>query len=528
MVGIERGEPAVPRARGHWRVMLGRELGRPSHALAAAGVLLAWAALTLLLVGSHEAWRDEADPWLVARDRSPLEALQLAPYVGTPMLWHLSLMPLAKAGLPYGSMGAWCWLLGVGAMGVVLFLGPWPLPVSTVLAFSYLLSYEYPVIARSYQLGVALLLAAVACHRACTRRPVIEGLLLAAGANTNPHCLILVTAMAASCVAERWWSAKPTDRRPATGSILALAGVALAAAQIVVQPQAGQAVAAGVLWTPRWNALKQVLAQGWFPLREGWVWLGLALLVQLAVYAAVWSDRTARLFLVASQAGLIALFLLVYAGGVRHWGFLWLASLIALWLRAPRLSASLAERREARPWLAGVALAGTAAAASIPTAVWAWGRELSDDFSGSRATASFLLERGLGKYVVAGHPAEMAEAVLAYLDQPQIYYPARGEWGSHMWWDAKMLLGRSISDDELFARLDRAFGPARPLVLLATRRVSAAESHGYVLLYESPPSVVVDERFRVYGRYLANARARADRRRGMPDLRAAGLLANPG
>lgn len=469
------------------------------RALSALAVLVVWAALTLALVVAHEPWRDEADPWLVARDRSPAEAIALAPYVGTPVLWHLSLMPLAKAGLPYVSMSVWNWLLGVIAVGLILVLAPWPLPVSTVAVFSYLLSYEYPVIARSYQLGLVLLLAALWVMRGKGHRPVLPGALVAAAVNTNVHCLIVGAALITWWALDRWWARRTLARCEIIGVVLALVGITLAAAQLV-QPPDGQAAVARELWVPDWGVVQTAFVQAWFPTRSGWPWLAAALVCQAAIFAAVSRRRAALGFLVMSVAGLVLLFVLVYAGAVRHWGFLLLASVMALWWSAPA-EVSHPRRGDGR-WWAGVAAASLGLALTIPVAQSVWARELAADFSGSRATATFLRSRALEDIPIAGHPAEMVSAVLPLLSQPRIYYPARGDWGSHMWWDATMMRGRAISEQELWARLERAFDPARPLVLLAIDRLPDAERHGFELLFESPPTVVVDERFRVWGRNL--------------------------
>lgn len=484
------------RWRSEW---YGHDLGGRVRGVVAVAVLLVWSALTLLLVGAHEPWRDEADPWLVARDRSPAEAIALAPYVGTPVLWHLSLMPLAKAGFPYASMNVWNWALGVVAVGLIVFGAPWPLPVSTAVIFTFLLSYEYPVIARSYQLGLMLLLAALCCLRGETGRPVLLGVLLAAAANTNVHGLIVAASLTACWLFDRWRRGRSLDRREFIGGGLALVGIALAAAQLV-QPPDGQAVVARELWAPDWGVVQTALAQAWFPMRDGWPWQVAALVCQGAVFVAVWRHRAALGFLILSQVGLLMLFVFVYAGAVRHWGFLLLASLMALWWSAPEKIRP--PERSRWPWWLGVSTMGLGLALTIPVAQSTWARELATDFSGSRATAAFLHSQGLADVPIAGHPAEMASAVVPYLDQPQIYYPARGEWGSHMWWDARMMRGRAISEAELFARLERAFDPARPLVLLAIDRLHGAESSGFDLLFECPPTHVADERFRVYGRNL--------------------------
>src|SRR5687767_4797692 len=56
-------------------------------------------ALALFLFAVHEPWRDEAQPWLVARDApNMLEELDSETH---PPLWYLLVFPLAKAGLPF-------------------------------------------------------------------------------------------------------------------------------------------------------------------------------------------------------------------------------------------------------------------------------------------------------------------------------------------------------------------------------------------------------------------------------------------
>ena len=63
--------------------------------------------LSLLYVGfRHEAWFDEAQAWLIARDDTPWRILsQTARYEGTPPLWHLLLWAPAHLGYPY--RGLW-------------------------------------------------------------------------------------------------------------------------------------------------------------------------------------------------------------------------------------------------------------------------------------------------------------------------------------------------------------------------------------------------------------------------------------
>src|SRR5687768_1864769 len=67
-------------------------------------VVLCYAAIIFAVSLKHENWSDEADAWLVARDASFLDLYHLTPEMGTPALWYLLLMPLAKSGMPIAAM----------------------------------------------------------------------------------------------------------------------------------------------------------------------------------------------------------------------------------------------------------------------------------------------------------------------------------------------------------------------------------------------------------------------------------------
>src|SRR5439155_1345157 len=65
--------------------------------------LVIYAVLVAVVERAHEPWRDEADPWLLARDASFSTFFHRMGLSGTPGLWHTLLVPLARSGLPYGS-----------------------------------------------------------------------------------------------------------------------------------------------------------------------------------------------------------------------------------------------------------------------------------------------------------------------------------------------------------------------------------------------------------------------------------------
>ncbi|HZK79524.1 MAG TPA: hypothetical protein VFC46_00615 [Humisphaera sp.] len=98
----------------------------------------------------HEPWRDEADVWLAARDMTLGQLFHWLGASGSPGLWYLLLMPLAKLGFPYHAMIALHAPLAIAGAGAIAFWAPFPRIFKILIVFSYSLVFEYAVVARSY------------------------------------------------------------------------------------------------------------------------------------------------------------------------------------------------------------------------------------------------------------------------------------------------------------------------------------------------------------------------------------------
>ena len=68
-------------------------------------IFAVWLIFNGILLARHELWRDEANVWLMARELTPWELLGEIKYQGHPCLWYLLVMPFAKAGLPFKTIG---------------------------------------------------------------------------------------------------------------------------------------------------------------------------------------------------------------------------------------------------------------------------------------------------------------------------------------------------------------------------------------------------------------------------------------
>lgn len=127
------------------------------------GAFLTYLIFNGILLSRHELWRDEANVWLMARELSPIQLFREIKYQGHPCLWYLLVMPLAKVGLPFRSIG----ILSLSVMAVTAGLFLWKAPFNTlvkaVCVFSPIFSYFYADIARNYCL-IALLLLLLAWY----------------------------------------------------------------------------------------------------------------------------------------------------------------------------------------------------------------------------------------------------------------------------------------------------------------------------------------------------------------------------
>ncbi len=489
-------------------------------------VVVAFAALTLILVLHHAPWRDEADPWLVARDSSLPQILRLMSYVGSPALWYLVLVPFAKLGFPYVTMQLVNWLFAVGAVALLVWRSPLPLPTTALFSFSYLISYEYGVIARSYMASVLLIFALAALHQQRRDRPLAYAALLLLLFNTNAHGFI-IAGVVWLLVAVETLSERPRRRRAVAGVGLGLVGALAAVAQVVPRAD-GQMMAVLPAWAPHPEVVAQAVSGAFFPGWSGAAGAVAGAAVLLLVTVSLLRNRQALAFLVGSVAGLLLLFVLVYPGAVRHWGFIAVAAVFACWIAredgapAPGVAPFSAEHdtRSARsagrlrPHL-GIQLGsvGTAALAisfgfSDVTAWRMWNEEMTTDFSGSRAMATYIIAHGYGHAPIAAHWAEMGSAVLPYLPVRQFWYPGIRAWGSHMPWNRAMIEGRSISEDELFARVERQFAGRPDVLILSNRPLASAGEHGFKLLHAVTASRLGDESFFLYGHTPPRQRGR--------------------
>lgn len=131
-----------------------------------------------VLLWYHEPWRDEANVWLMARDLSPLQLLKEIKYQGHPCLWYFLVMPFAKFGLPFRTIGIISTIVMTVAAGIYLWKGPQWIGIKALVVFSPVFTYFYPTIARNYCLIALILILLAWNYSERNEHPVRYGILL--------------------------------------------------------------------------------------------------------------------------------------------------------------------------------------------------------------------------------------------------------------------------------------------------------------------------------------------------------------
>jgi len=421
--------------------------------------LFIYALAVILITAHHEPWRDEADVWLIAANNTPMSLPHILRYAGSPGLFHLLLMPLAKAGLPYpGTILLLNNLIAIAAAGVVLFLAPFPRLTRTLIVFSSYFAFEYAVIARPYALTVLLTTIACALYPHRTRRPILLGVIIALLLNSTVHGAILAGAFLLLLLIER-----NTAREIRIALLIAAAGFLLAAAQLY-PPIDGQE--SFKLTEPNWVmltiALRSTAIQAGL---ETQLWLrhaGVALgaLALLATIAMIRPSRSALLFTISALIGFAILFVCIYYGSVWHAGMISLALLAAAWIA----------RSETKPVNrpAAIALHVVLIASCAFTAV-NWFREWTMRFSDAQNVAAFLNEHHLADRTIAAFPDPHASAVKAFLPNTPIWYAGMQSFGTHMHWDAAYMTARKLPYEDAMVRIMQQFRDNPDMLLLLNR-----------------------------------------------------------
>lgn len=142
-------------------------------------ILALYAAVNIYLMSCHEAWIDEAQAWVLAKQLSWTQIPGLCASEGHPVLWFYILKITILLGLPFRYFSVISIFFMTLALGVFLFRSDFN-PVSKILVvLSPLFFYYNPVICRNYSVLMLFVCLLSALWKNRHDKPILYGVLAA-------------------------------------------------------------------------------------------------------------------------------------------------------------------------------------------------------------------------------------------------------------------------------------------------------------------------------------------------------------
>jgi hypothetical protein len=313
-----------------------------------AAMLVAYSTVVLWTIRYHEKWADEAQAWLLARDLD-LRTIWFHElrYEGSPGLWH-TILWLAQHifHAHYDALSYIGAAFAIAGAAVLLFLAPFPRIVRWPLAFTYVIIYQYAVIARPYVLFPLLAFCAALFFNDLTH-PERLTLALSLLALLTLHGTILAACLAFAYLGEAFRQRHQFDaalkKRYATCAAAMAIVFAFVIAILKPTPDVEEfARKTGLLPSPAvtsdipsfWRKLSVVTCGAFID----WLIPSIILIVLLAAWC-VW--RRKWLAFVLPVTALLLFYGFVH-GAAHHHGTVFIAAIAGLWIAWPSAGEQLA------------------------------------------------------------------------------------------------------------------------------------------------------------------------------------------
>jgi hypothetical protein len=427
-----------------------------------AALCSAFFALALVSILRHELWRDEVQPWLIARDSgSIVELLHNARYEWHPNLWQLLLYGVTR--LTVDPFGMQLLHLVIATTTVYIFVrySPFTMFQKGLFIFGYFPLYEYATISRNYAPGILLIFCF--CAAMCAeprRRYLLLAALLSLLAQTNVFGLMIAMTMALALFFEAVITQGPRNFSRAkkveiiAAVLLLVVAVTLSYLQLLPPKDSGvnvpwhfgldlKTIAKSVNIAGRsFVPIPELSHQFWNNnvLGSGRLMFALSLIV-LATSSLLLARTPVALFAYCCGTAAIIIFTYVkYYGYLRHHGHIFILFIACLWVAEYQPKQHLSRRsldaltrvlsKHRSQILIAVLLLQLAAAAIACGMDWVY------PFSQAKTLSAFLRVNGMADMFIVANNEPGVSTLAAYLNR-KVYYAREERIGSFMVWDKR-------------------------------------------------------------------------------------------
>ena len=446
-------------------------------------LLGAYVALIVALSFNHEMWRDEVRALSVAIDGPSWGAMVAdLSHEGHPSLWYVILragymITHSNLVLPVAAL-----TIATGAAYLILRFAPFPFWIRAFAVFGAFLGYQLSVVARSYGLGVLLMIAACIVFRDRDKRPWLLALILALMANTSLHAAIAAVIILGVWLLDLLDSERRSRIASAWGlGSIAIVGVGIVVAYITARPSHdmvwGSTVAAldferilrAITIDPGKGLMgyrdANIAAVGEYPWRLVGVDPGMAsrLIVEAVILWLLWSLRRNWKAIVGIVVSIVAfeiVFRAIYSGAPWHEGLLAFLVFAICWITSTAdANAVRAASRGLLPLFALQALA-------LPVVAQ---RVVRYEESGSQEYGDFIKSHPEYRNAILMSEPDYFMEPLRYYVNNRIYMPRQAEFASRAYFGERRSPGFSLSQLENAAQVIACQHKVPVLVAIGTR-----------------------------------------------------------
>lgn len=455
---------------------------------------------TMVLVFHHEAWRDEAQAWMLARDLSVVDLFDQMKIEGTPGLWHLILLPFAKAGLPYFLQPLLHWVMIVVSAVLLIYKSPFSRLFSVTVLFSYLFGYEYAVVARSYTLSVFLIFLIAILYNKRMKRPVCFAVLVGLLCNANTHSIGMAAGLGLVFLYDVIRQQKFESRYlVAVGAMLVFGAIAF----LQLYPPNDDNYLVRVHMPVAREAFSVLISSTSNALRSGAFDTTIfSLVIFLLVPLPFCRRPQAWLLWVSGFVGLSVVLIVSHSGALRHHGIYVAILLGFIWMQIQSGGVQLL------PWTRSLMpskkllsailfVIGLGFVSSFPNLISVYRDDIQYDFSGSKRVNLELRKMGLQDQEVVLYPSPIGSAFLAYSVQRSVWYPEMLRKGSFSIWRKRY--EPDLTDSDIVSRIQIYYANRKDFILVINRKlISSLDLFEEIIQPLKPPFTGNGEQYWVY------------------------------
>ena len=446
-------------------------------------LIAVFALITLMGILNHAMWRDELNGWLIARDSSSLgDFLDNVNYEGHPILWYLCLWGLNQLSPNPVGMQIFHWLIATVCVTLFVRFSPFTKLQKFLFILGYLPLYEYSLISRNYSIGVLSIFLFCTCFKTRHTSYIPLGLILAIMANTNAYCLMISLALALTLTVE-YFSHKSLDYNSKSDGIniiiaLGIFTLGILAAILMLIPPSDSTLQGGAsqwFFEFDWIRLNQALTRIW----RSYILVLIPSdkkpsdLLVFAIFSLGLLGFTSTIFIkkpivlffyVVSSAEFLAFTYLKFLGSARHYGYLYLILITALWIESYYHNSNLLieyfdnfPKKVRLLWLNYLVFVNRSKNTFLMIILLlqliggmvAFSRDLLTPYSASRATAKFIKQHNLESMRIVGSEDFAISPISGYLNR-KIYYPESQQLASYVLFNEQR---KYVNDTEIMRQI---------------------------------------------------------------------------